>query len=142
MRRTARIRANKGFTLIETMIVVAVIGIIAGMTIPSFMNYIQRQKVEGAQNALLSDIAYARSLAIARRTTFRMVFAGDTYTVIEPGPDTVMRTKTAPPGVTFAADVDPNFYAFGLADAANIVVTGPRSQTNISVLPNGTATHD
>ncbi|MDH3198981.1 MAG: GspH/FimT family pseudopilin [Candidatus Krumholzibacteria bacterium] len=142
MKRTGRIRANAGFTLTETMIIVVIIGVIAGLTIPSFMNYLQRQKVEGARNSLMADIAYARSLAIARRTTLRMVFTDDAYTIIEPGPDTVMRTKAAPAGVIFAADVNPNFYAHGLADAANIALTGARSSSAITLLPNGTATHD
>jgi len=142
MRRTRSIRANAGFTLTETMIIVVIIGVIAGMTIPSFMNYLQRQKVQGARNALMADIAYARSLAIARRTTFRIVFTDDAYTIIQPGPDTVMRAKDAPAGVTFNADVNPNFYAHGLADAANIALTGVRLTSNVTVLPNGTATHD
>jgi Tfp pilus assembly protein FimT len=142
MKRTGRIGANTGFTLTETMIIVAIIGVIAGLTIPSFMSYLQRQKVEGARNALMADIAYARSLAIARRTTFRIVFTAGAYTIIQPGPDTVMRTKAAPAGVTFATDANPNFYAHGLADAANIALTGSHSSSAITLLPNGTATHD
>jgi Tfp pilus assembly protein FimT len=142
MRRTRRIRTNAGFTLVETMVIVAVIGILAGLTIPAFMNYLQRQKVQGARNELMADIAYARSLAIARRTTFRIVFTDNAYTIVQPGPDTVMRSKDAPAGVTFNADVNPNFYAHGLADAANIALTGSRSTSNVTLLPNGTATHD
>lgn len=136
------IRSSSGFTLTETMIIVAIIGVLAGITIPAFMGYFQRQKVRGAEATLLSDISYARSLAIARRTTFQMVFNGNNYQIIQPGPDTVMREKEAPSGVSYTSDINPNFYAHGLADAANIVVAGTYENKNVTLLPNGTATHD
>jgi type IV fimbrial biogenesis protein FimT len=71
---------TKGFSLVELMVVVAVIGVLLATGLPSFNTWIQNSKIRGAAEAVLSGLQSARSEAIRRnaRVTFTLLPAGGT----------------------------------------------------------------
>jgi prepilin-type N-terminal cleavage/methylation domain-containing protein len=129
-----------GYTLTEMMIVVAVVGMLAAIAVPSFSGYLRRTRVDGSRNQLLVDFQLARSLAISRRETITMAFSADQYVIRNAG-GTVFRTTPAEDGVTFNASADPNFYAWGLADPVDVTVAGSSLSRDLSLSPTGVVSH-
>lgn len=60
---------QSGFTLIELMLTLAVLGILTTLAVPSFSSYIANQRVKAAAYDLLATLNYARSEAIKRNDT-------------------------------------------------------------------------
>lgn len=67
-------RSIRAFTLIEMLTVIAIIGVIAAIMMPSLKNFRQNDATQGATRQLLDAVARARQLAISQRTTVYLVF--------------------------------------------------------------------
>jgi type IV fimbrial biogenesis protein FimT len=59
-------RATRGFTLLELMAAVAVLGVLLAVGVPSFGNIIRKNRMATHTNALVSALAVARSEAVKR----------------------------------------------------------------------------
>lgn len=65
--RSVRLRASLlGVTMVEVVIVVAIIGVLAGMAVPSFLEFARNQRIRAAASDLHISLMRARSEAIKR----------------------------------------------------------------------------
>lgn len=73
----ARLRAAQAFSLVELLVVMAIIAVLAGIGLPALKGLGGTNDHSAAQRQLLDDLAYARLKAINDRTTVYVVFVSD-----------------------------------------------------------------
>ena len=75
----------KGFTLVEILMVIALLGVmlIAGM--PGFQQFITKARMSGATNEFLGDLSYARSEAATRQVEVAICTSADQATCASGG---------------------------------------------------------
>ena len=81
---TARRRVSEaGFSLVELSVILAVLGVIAALAIPSFRSIMPRVRLDNNALLLVNEINLMRREAIAKSTDFRVVFdpGSETYSL-------------------------------------------------------------
>lgn len=71
------IRASRGFTFIELLIVIAIAGILSALAAPSFSSFLKREKISAVSDEFVSAIHVVRSAAIRSGVPVILCASGD-----------------------------------------------------------------
>lgn len=76
MPKTRRLHAGRsGFTVLETVVVLALVGLLLVAALPSYSNFVSNQRLEAAGRLIASDLRVARQEAVTRRAPVAIGFA-------------------------------------------------------------------
>lgn len=89
-------RRVHGFTLIELMVTIAVLGIALGIAVPSFGDWIRKERVRGAAAEVESWVKYARSEATRRNSiVYLLATSGNNWQLVASTSDTACTVLSA-----------------------------------------------
>lgn len=86
VRRVLKKQSKTGFTLIELMVVIATVAVLAGVTAPNFINYLQEAGLKQAVYQISGDLHRTKSQAIRARSNQTITFSqvANTYLCSSP----------------------------------------------------------
>jgi len=73
-----RYNASRGYSIVEILVVVAIIGIMSLVTVPAFMNYQRSAAIKSQLRSFTADIRNARQRAISRNSEVRLELESQT----------------------------------------------------------------
>lgn len=116
--RTAR--SPSGFTLVELMVVLAIVAVSATLAAPSFAQMIASYRVRAAADGILGALNFARTEALRRNTPvgFQLTSGGSGWTVSQLSSNTTLQSRSA-------------------GDVPGLSVTSSTTATSVTFLANG-----
>lgn len=115
----------------EVLVIIAIIGILAAIAIPSWQAVVEGRQVDSATNQIVSDLRLANSKASNRLVAYQVVFTNGSSSY-QFGPADSLTTRTLPDGVKVSTSLStiefkPDGSVTGATGAANEIMVSKTS---------------
>ena len=140
-----RLRDKKGFTMIELLIVIAIIAVTAAVAIPNIISWIPTIRVNSAARDLVSEMQLARMKAVSERNNYVITFDTSTnqYSIYDDNDsnfstsNVLVKTVNLPSGIQFGYIAGKNPSNDDITGSVQFGATS--SPIRETFIPNGTA---
>ena len=128
--------ATNGFTLLESMLSLAVLGILLVLAVPDFYPMLQRQRFENSASEIRALLEETQSLALTSQVSHRVGFDANNHSLLierkQSGSYAILQKRPVEE-MTLEATRWPSFGPFGFAQSGTILLDSPEFQTSIVV---------
>ncbi len=128
---------NHGFTLVETMLVLCLVGVMASMAAPPFFRYLASTELATQTDRMVADMQYARSLSVSNAQILRFSVTAAGYRLTNPLTGVVIRESTFSHGLNLDRNQTADFFPWGMANQAVFSLHGNAGTKQITLLPTG-----
>ncbi len=102
------IQENKGFSLVELVIVIAILAILSAVAVPSILSWLRNKDLHAASRNLYSVMRKTQSMAVKENKNCVVTFSGQSYRAYV--------ERSNPPNTIFDAGTDEEIANVNVAD--------------------------
>ncbi len=128
---------TRGYTLVEMMMVILILGIVSSLSVPPLFRYVASHRLQTNTDRMAADMLYARSMSISSSQVVNLSNNESGYKLTNVTTGDVLREVVFDDGLTMDTNNSVMFYPWGMADDAIFSLSGDAGTYDISLLPTG-----
>ncbi|MCP4293400.1 MAG: prepilin-type N-terminal cleavage/methylation domain-containing protein [bacterium] len=126
-----------GFSLVEVMMVIMLVGILAGVAAPPMFNYLESNRMKTRTDRMVADLQYARAVSIASGQTLRFASTTNSYTLTNTVTGEELRNIQFNHGAELAMNQAADFFPWGMATTTVFDLSLHGMERTVTLLPTG-----